>query len=103
MIREGKLLLETITRRDQINELLNKFDEYYIKTKIQRIGRFNPKITLTIKQYELLTLAFWQGFFEIPRKIDMKSLSNQLNVSKSALSEMFRRAIKNLLLDNFLS
>lgn len=101
LIREGKLLLETITRRAEIDYVLNRFSNYYIKTKIQRIGRYNPNINLTSKQHELLNIALKQGFFEIPRKINIKTLSNQLKVSKSALSEMLRRAIKNLLLNYF--
>ncbi|MBD3212587.1 MAG: hypothetical protein GF311_08260 [Candidatus Lokiarchaeota archaeon] len=97
IITKGKLLLEIIAQREEIDKWLNKTEEFKIKTKIQSIGQYTKKSQLTAKQLSLLRSAFDQGYFEIPRKIDMKGLANQFNVSKSALSEMFRRAIKNLL------
>ncbi|AHF99701.1 DNA-binding protein [Halostagnicola larsenii XH-48] len=57
-----------------------------------REGRYG----LTDAQYETLVSALEGGYYEIPRNIDMESLSNDLDISHQALSERLRRAHRSL-------
>ncbi|MFC6718296.1 helix-turn-helix domain-containing protein [Natrialbaceae archaeon GCM10025810] len=53
-------------------------------------------VTLTAKQQELLTVAYEEGYFDVPRGISQDELADRLNVSKSAISQRLRRAIAEL-------
>ncbi|AHF99323.1 bacterio-opsin activator [Halostagnicola larsenii XH-48] len=56
---------------------------------------------LTSQQYRTLLAAIDRGYFEIPRKITMKELSDELSVSHQALSEQLRRAYRALIVAEF--
>ena len=53
-------------------------------------------VGLTEKQQELLTVAYEEGYFDVPRGISQRELANRLGVSKSAISQQLRRAIAAL-------
>ncbi|MFX1323443.1 MAG: helix-turn-helix domain-containing protein, partial [Promethearchaeota archaeon] len=49
---------------------------------------------LSFDESNILDKAISSGFFEIPRKISLEELANELGKSKSALSVMLRKIIK---------
>lgn len=51
---------------------------------------------LTDKQQELLTVAYEEGYFDVPRGISQDELAAKLGVSKSAISQRLRRAMTEL-------
>jgi hypothetical protein len=51
---------------------------------------------LTSLQYEALSLAAERGYFEVPRQVTLKQLSDEIGVSHQALSECLRRATGSL-------
>ncbi|MFB1065083.1 helix-turn-helix domain-containing protein [Natrinema sp. H-ect4] len=53
-------------------------------------------VALTAKQQELLTVAYEEGYFDVPRGISQNELADRLDVSKSAVSQRLRRAIGEL-------
>jgi predicted DNA binding protein len=53
-------------------------------------------VALTPKQQELLAVAHEEGYFEVPRGISQDELADRLDVSKSAVSQRLRRAIREL-------
>lgn len=55
-----------------------------------------PLLGLTEKQQELLTVAYEEGYFEVPRGISQDELAERLGVSKSAISQRLRRAMTEL-------
>nr|MCL7344306.1 helix-turn-helix domain-containing protein [Candidatus Aramenus sulfurataquae] len=44
-----------------------------------------------------MKIAFEAGFFDYPRKIKIQELAEKLNMSVSNLSEILRRAEKNVI------
>lgn len=56
----------------------------------------DPLLGLTDKQQELLTVAYEEGYFEVPRGISQDELAARLDVSKSAISQRLRRAMTEL-------
>ncbi len=51
---------------------------------------------LTDAQYETLVEALMNGYYEIPRTVDMEALAEHLEISHQALSERLRRAHRRL-------
>lgn len=52
---------------------------------------------LTDQQYEILMMAYYGGYFDIPRGITQDDLAARLGVSDSAVSQRLRRAISELI------
>ena len=53
---------------------------------------------LTAKQLEALELAYSRGYYRQPRETDLTTLAEELDVSKSAVSQRLRAAESKLLM-----
>jgi len=78
-VREGYAFWRLVSSRERIDKLLTLFEQKGINYSLLRIGT---------------SKAISSGFFEIPRKISLEELANQLGKSKSALSVTLRKIIK---------
>ncbi|MFW9823419.1 MAG: helix-turn-helix domain-containing protein [Candidatus Thorarchaeota archaeon] len=102
-VREGYAYWRLISSRESIDKLLTLFDDRKIDYELLRIGTApydleNEKYKLSLEEAETLDRAIKTGFFEVPRKISLEELANQLGKSKSALSVMLRKIIKKKVL-----
>ena len=52
---------------------------------------------LTTSQEELLLMAYYAGYYDIPRRVSQTDLADQLDVSTSAVSQRLRRAVAKLI------
>ncbi|MHA2391839.1 MAG: helix-turn-helix domain-containing protein [Promethearchaeota archaeon] len=86
-VEEGYAFWRLISSRERIDQLLS------ISYKIE-----DDKNKLSLDELNILNKAISLGFFEIPRKISLEELANQLGKSKSALSVMLRKIIKKKVL-----
>jgi len=98
-VRDGFAYWRLVSSRESIDNLLSLFEEKNINFKLLRIGTSpysleDEKNKLTLEESNVLNEAISSGFFEIPRKISLEELANQLGKSKSALSVMLRKIIK---------
>ena len=83
--------------------LTNAYDrlvERDVNVDLRRVsdvtGGGEPETRLTPQQREALEAALKYGYFEIPRRISMEELADELDISHQALSERFRRAYETL-------
>ena len=98
-VKDGFAYWRLVSNRESIDRLLNMFEEREIEFELLRIGTSpysleDEKNKLTLEESNVLDKAINSGFFEIPRKISLEELANQLGKSKSALSVMLRKIIK---------
>jgi predicted DNA binding protein len=56
---------------------------------------------LTKNQRKLLETAYERGFFDVPRKVDLRSLAMELGLSRSTIMESLRRAMCKILEEQF--
>ncbi|MBK5132905.1 helix-turn-helix domain-containing protein [Candidatus Bathyarchaeota archaeon] len=67
------------------------------KVKILKKGNFEPKTgILTEKQEKIFWLLLKGGFFDYPRKVELKELSTKIGINPSSLLEMNRRGTRRL-------
>ncbi|MFC4544570.1 helix-turn-helix domain-containing protein [Halosolutus amylolyticus] len=52
---------------------------------------------LTERQRDILTMAYYAGYYEIPREITQDDLADRLEISDSAVSQRLRRAVSELI------
>jgi predicted DNA binding protein len=57
--------------------------------------------TLTEKQRETLEFALTEGYYERPREVDLGTLADELDISKSAVSQRLRTAETKLITNAF--
>jgi len=57
----------------------------------------HDQFQLTQKQYEAVMAAYEQGYYDVPRKINLKELARHLDLSHQALSERLRRGHESLI------
>lgn len=98
-VREGYAFWRLVSSRERIDRLLNLFDQKGIDYTLLRIGTSpysidDDKNKLTLDESIILDKAISLGFFEIPRKISLEELANELGKSKSSLSVTLRKIIK---------
>lgn len=74
------------------NDLDFTFERLY--TRSNRSGETSPG--LTDAQRETLLAAVESGYLEIPRESSLAELGDRLDISETAASERFRRAVRNL-------
>ena len=102
-VEDGFAFWRLVSSRDRIDQLLTLFEQKKINFELLRIG-ISPynleddKNKLTLDELNILDNAISTGFFEIPRKISLEGLANQMGKSKSALSVMLRKIIKKKVL-----
>ena len=98
-VRDGNAYWRLVSSRERIDELLTLFEKMNLNFELLRIGNApydleDEKYKLTLEESEVLNKAIESGFFEVPRKISLEVLANDLRKSKSALSVMLRKIIK---------
>jgi len=98
-VKEGYAYWKLISTRERIDQLLTLFENRGIDFELLRIGNSPYDIdesasNLSFEENKILEQAINSGFFEVPRKISLEELANNLGKSKSALSVMLRKIIK---------
>ncbi len=98
-VREGYAYWRLIASRERIDTLLSLFEQKGLNFELLRLGKapynLNEDLNkLSLDEETVLDRAIETGFFEIPRKISLEELANDLGKSKSALSVMMRKIIK---------
>ena len=102
-VRDGYAFWRLISTRERIDDLLTLFEQTSVNFTLLKIGNSpyildDDKYKLTLSESDVLDKAISSGFFEIPRKISLEELANDLGKSKSALSVMLRKIIKKKVL-----
>jgi predicted DNA binding protein len=86
--------------RDALSRCYEFANEQGVSIELQKIHRLDEtrhsRFGLTDPQHETLVAALDCGYYEIPRHVDMETLSDELDISHQALSERLRRAHRSL-------
>ena len=91
---EWKLL---ISGEDTLRSLTERLSSKGVNYSITHISRLVAKNELTARQEQIARIALEQGYFEFPKKIGIEELARRLGISAGTLSEILRRAEKNIL------
>ncbi len=91
---EWKLL---VSSHETLKNLAERLASLGVKFDVTKIRNVSGKEELTARQEEIARIAFELGYFEFPRKTPLNRLASQLGISSATLSEILRRAEKNIL------
>jgi HTH DNA binding domain len=102
--KDGKLKLTFVGNLNEVKKLLARAEQVGQKFEILSLtdATFSPDSilqVLTEKQRKILSTAYENGYYDVPRKIDSEELAQKLNIVKSTLVEHLRKAEKRLITD----
>lgn len=85
-----------------IRSVCDECDELDLNLDVERVvplsGSFtHDQFQLTEKQYEAVMVAYEEGYYDVPREINLKELARRLDLSHQALSERLRRGHEALI------
>jgi len=90
--------------RDHLTTFYRQCNEHGISVEIRRIHssdrpdeKGGGSSRLTDAQYEILLAALEQGYFDVPRQIDLRDLAEEFEISDTAVSQRLRRGLSTLL------
>lgn len=95
---EWKLL---ISGDETLKQVTQRLTTQKVNFEIVGIDRLRHKKDLTTRQEQIIKMALDLGFFEFPKRIRLEELSERLGISPGTLSEILRRAEKNILVRYF--
>ena len=82
---------------NSLTQFLNRLENERIKIEIRKLSRVVEQRSLTPRQHQIILRALDKGYFDYPRKMDLSALAKEMNVTKSTLVEILRRAEKKAL------
>jgi predicted DNA binding protein len=84
-----------------LKTLCRRLDSNHVKYEILEVSHHSQKREITARQEEILRIALDLGYFEFPKRIRLEELAGKLHITPGTLSEILRRAEKNILSDHF--
>jgi predicted DNA binding protein len=96
--QEGERLRWTLLMRggEGLRQLTEDLRKQGVGFRVEEVVRLRRVWSLTDRQEQLLTAALELGFYDVPRKVDLRELARLFNVSPRAMSEALRRAHKRI-------
>jgi predicted DNA binding protein len=92
--------------RDELSMTHEFCESHGVTFDVSRIrdmeGNPSAQYGLTAEQHEALKMAHDRGYFQVPRKVDLDDLAEELDISHQALSERLRRAQASLVEDTLI-
>lgn len=84
-----------------LKTLCGRLDGKQVKYEILEASHQAQKREMTARQEEILRVALDLGYFDFPKRIRLEVLAEKLGISPGTLSEILRRAEKNILSSHF--
>lgn len=98
---DGDATWRFTTSQDRLMKLSAQLAESGMTYQVEQIREVESTKSavdpgLTDRQEEILSVAFQEGYFELPREVTLDTVAEQTGVSKSTVNEILRRAVRNL-------
>ena len=102
MSEDGFSSLSFISPSESITQkIFMSYSKEGIDFNVKYRRGFAKVSVLTDRQEQVLYLAFRLGYFDYPRKTSLEELGRILGIKESTLSEILRRALKNVISQYF--
>ncbi len=102
LARRNKVYVDIIAKEKDYERFLAGLNSTSVNFKVLRVHHFSslsrPK-GLTVNQLHALRVALDEGYYDAPKRIDIRKLSQKLECSPSTLCETLRRAEKNIMME----
>ncbi len=101
-LKDGYVYWKLLLTNEDLKLLLKKFEEMGVDIEIEEMSSYeHHEDSLTVKQEQIVKLAWEMGYFDTPRRISLKKLSEILGISAPTLSEILRRGLRKIVKEYF--
>lgn len=98
----GALINIITSKKNSLFTFVNSLSDSGFKITIKRKRGCNLGLDeLTDRQREVVRLAYDRGYFDVPKQVSLKELSDEVGVSPSSVDEILKRAEKKILCHYF--
>ena len=98
---DGKLEWTLLGSDTMVKTLLKELEDAKVVAEVLKVSQLQDEEELTARQEHILQIALEKGYFEFPKKIDLRQLAKTLEISPATLSEILRRGQKRVLQEHF--
>lgn len=102
MDEEGTILQRIITRdRETVRQSIAKLEALGHTVTLEKLTTLEVDMYMTGYQEDVLMIAYERGYFDSPRRTDLKELAALFGVSIATMSEIIRKAQRKVLAEHF--
>ena len=96
--KAGKMEWRVFVSGDSgLKSLCSRLDDKGVNYEIAELTQRVRSKEITSRQEEITRVAYDLGYFEFPKRINLEGLEGKLGISVATLSEILRRAEKNII------
>ena len=102
MDEDGTIVQRIISKdRETVRQAMAKVEALGHEVTLEKLTTLEPDMFLTGYQEDVLLIAYERGYFDSPRKTDLKELSQLFGVSIATMSEILRKAQRKVMAEHF--
>ena len=90
-----------VTEREALQNLIAELAACNADPQLVKITEIKTEDELTMRQEQITRMAFERGYFDFPRKTDLKELADIFGISTSTLSEILRKGQRRIMAGYF--
>ncbi len=102
MDEDGTIVQRIISKdRETVRQAMAKLEALGHQVTLEKLTTLEPDMYLTGYQEDVLMIAYERGYFDSPRKTDLKELAKLFGVSIATMSEILRKAQRKVMAEHF--
>jgi len=86
---------------EHLQDLINRLEKANCKVTLKKISSVNMDELLTEREEEITFIAYKKGYFDYPKKVGIRELAQDFEISPSTLSESLRRGQRKIMAKYF--
>ncbi len=102
MDEDGCIIQRIISKdRETVRQAMGKLEALGHEVTLVKLTTLEPDMYMTGYQEDVLMIAYERGYFDSPRKTDLKELSAMFGISIATMSEILRKAQRKVMAEHF--
>ncbi len=85
------------SKKAHLQKLVWMLNEHGVDVKLVKLSSVDESKGLTAKQEQIIKVAFERGYYDFPKRIGIRELSEMFDVSTASLSETLRRGQRKII------
>ncbi len=99
---DGSIIQRIISKdRETVRQAMAKLEALGHQVTLEKLTTLEPDMYLTSYQEDVLMIAYERGYFDSPRKTNLKELASLFGVSIATMSEIIRKAQRKVMAGHF--
>jgi predicted DNA binding protein len=99
---DGCIVQRIISKdRETVRQAMAKVEALGHDVSLEKLTTLEPDMYMTGYQEDVLMIAYERGYFDSPRRTDLRELSQLFGVSIATMSEILRKAQRKVMAEHF--